>query len=299
MTKTFKVSEIFLSLEGEGPHNSRPTMYIRFGQCNLKCPMFNNHNGELADSGYAALSFNPKDYTSLQDIPLITKGCDSQYAVNPEFSHMWVSWTVDEIVDEMIRLLPHNSWVHPVTGLPVILSLTGGEPMLQAKWFQDILQHPKMVQLKHVLVETNCTVPVSSKVGANIVEWLRQDSSRRWTWSNSPKLSASGEHWDVAIKPAVAISQMSTLATVASQVEQYFKFVVEPTDVSFAEVKQAMDQYFASGVDKTVEVWLMPAACTTEQQNDIAQAVAVRCMNDGYLFCYRLQNALWGNGVGT
>jgi 7-carboxy-7-deazaguanine synthase len=295
-----EISEIFLSLEGEGPFTAHPTAYIRFGRCNLKCPHFNNHSKEVTDKGYAPISFNPADYQSIHDIPLIKMGCDSQYAVNPAFAHMWEKMTTDELVDRLVDMLPGKSWVHPVTGLPVILSLTGGEPTLKWKFIPDILNHPKMQDCKHVLVETNCTVPFKRQFTMDISEWMSKDPERTWTWSNSPKLSASGEKWEDAIIPSIANLQREIIGDyTCDRVNQYFKFVVGPREEDFEEVARAMEEYYAAGIPRTPNVWIMPEACTQEQQQSIDQQVAKMCMEKGYMFCYRFQNALWGNGVGT
>ena len=61
----------------------------------------------------------------------------------------------------------------------------------------------------------------------------------------------------------------------------------------------AMQEYWDAGVPKDIGVSIMPMACTTEQQQDIAKGVADLCMEYGFGFCLRLQNVLYGNGVGT
>lgn len=299
MGKPIEVSEIFMSLEGEGPHTARPTAYVRFARCQFTCAGFNNPTCERDEKGYAPVSFDPSEYTNIHDIPLITKGCDSQYAVNPAFAHMWEKLTIDQIAERLVEIIPHKSWVHPKTGLPVILSLTGGEPTLMWKRLPELLNHPLIQPCKHVLIETNCGVPMKWKFIEDINQWLFNDASRKWTWSNSPKLSASGEKWEDAIIPDIASKQRAVWGSKDGQVEQYFKFVCGPTDRDFDEVARAMEEYYAADIPRDTPVWIMPEACTQEQQQAIDQKVAMMCMERGYLFCYRFQNALWGNGVGT
>ena len=36
--KTYKINEIFYSLQGEGLYTGTPSVFIRFSGCNLKCP---------------------------------------------------------------------------------------------------------------------------------------------------------------------------------------------------------------------------------------------------------------------
>lgn len=296
MSKPIEISEIFMSLEGEGPYTTRPTAYIRFARCQFTCCGFNNPNNNRDNKGYAPLSFDPATYKSLNEIPLIEQGCDSQYAVNPSFSHMWEKLTIDQIADRLKSIIPHGKWVHPETGLPVILSLTGGEPMLHWKRFKELLNHPFISQCKHILVETNCAVPLTWECVGDINEWLSQDPSRHWTWSNSPKLSASGEDPTKAIRPDIANAQEFVSPP---QMDQYFKFVCGANKEQFNEVADTMKKYHKGGVSVKPNVYIMPEACSQEQQQRIAQAVAKMCMESGYLFCYRFQNALWGNGVGT
>jgi len=134
----------------------------------------------------------------------------------------------------------------------------------------------------------------------DISEWMSKDPERTWTWSNSPKLSASGEKWEDAIIPSIANLQREIIGDyTCDRVNQYFKFVVGPREEDFEEVARAMEEYYAAGIPRTPNVWIMPEACTQEQQQSIDQQVAKMCMEKGYMFCYRFQNALWGNGVGT
>lgn len=301
--KTVEVSEIFYSLEGESEEAGLPTVYIRFARCNKKCPLWNNTVADIGADGYAKLDFDPRDVNSLLTVPTIHKGCDSQYAVNPAFAHIWTKYTADELIKAILDLLPGKSWSHPVTGLPVILSLTGGEPTLKMKWIvEEMLTHPLMADCKHILFETNTSVPLRKDDIKALYDWTLRHNSKV-TWTNSPKLTNSGEPWKRSIMPQVAMMQRyngsysgETKAT--NRFRQVFKFVVnDQNDID--EVQKAMGEYYAAGIPRDVPVVLMPEACTTEQQQVNARWVAQFCMEQGYRFSIRLQNVLWGNAIGT
>ena len=293
------LSEVFMSLEAEFIYSGFPTLYFRYARCNLKCPGFNNPTNDIHEDGYATLNFNPKVFARLQDMPLIEKGCDSQYSTNVKFKHTWLHLTDEELSNEAIKLLPHGKWIHPTTKLPIILSITGGEPTATWKNIVQILKSSLFKDVKHILIETNCTVPLKPAFLQAISEWLEEDTSRRWTWSNSPKLSSSGEQWNKCIKPEVALSQQKLLLQYPNRVTQYFKFVVNPIKEEFDEIEKAMNEYYNVGIDKSVLVGAMNAACTDEQQQATTKDMASMCIDRGYCHIFRQQNAIWGNGVGT
>lgn len=293
------LSEVFISLEAEFLFSGHPTLYFRYARCNLKCPGFNNPNSDIHEDGYATLNFNPKVFARLQDMPLIDKGCDSQYSTNVKFKHTWLHLNDQELSDYAKTLLPHGEWIHPRTLMPVILSITGGEPTVSWKSIIQILESPLFENVKHILIETNCSVPLKPVFLNAIRTWLSADITRKWTWSNSPKLSSSGEEWDKCIKPDVAIDQQKLVSEFPSQVLQYFKFVVNPLEEEFDEIERAMNEYFKAGIDQHVLVGAMNAACTDEQQQATTKEMASMCIQRGYCHIFRQQNAIWGNGVGT
>lgn len=300
----YEWSEVFMSVEGEAKYTGWPTVYVRFARCNFKCNKFNNPTNSVEKSGYAPLTFDPKAYNDLQNIPLVSIGCDSQYAVNPEFSHMWFKGDENQLADEVIKVLPHNVWSNPNSGQNVILSLTGGEPTTRIKFWPELLNTEQFKGVRHVLIETNCSVPLKDEHIKNLYDWAKSRNAKV-TWSNSPKLSSSGECWENAIRPDVAVKQMyytdgdGFMSNLSCQFEQYFKFVCGPNKEDFDEVAKAMNEYYAAGIRRNVEVYIMPVACLEEQQQAIAAKVATMCIDRGYIYCHRVQNSVFGNGVGT
>lgn len=296
----FSWSEVFMSIEGEAMYSGWPTVYIRFTGCNFQCRGFNNP--EMLDTTTInVLGFDPTDYSNINDIPLITKGCDSIYAWDSKFSHMWQTGSENELAAVVMSTIPHHQWHNPKSGKPVILSLTGGEPMLRAKTIPTLLNHPLFNELEMILIETNGAVPPHNNFIEYIRDWLYESDDHKLIWSNSPKLSVSGEPWSKAIRPEIINDQINRLGHFVDdgQVEQYFKFVCGPDDADYEEVERAMNEYYNKGISSDANVYIMPTACLEEQQQEIAAKVAQQCIERGYIYCHRIQNSVFGNGVGT
>jgi organic radical activating enzyme len=104
--KLIPISEIFYSIQGEGKYAGHPSVFVRVGGCNLKCPGF----GE--------------------------RGCDSYYAVDKSYKNEWKLMSVEDIKKEIkkyMKFKPH-------------LVITGGEPILYYKelyplvdWFDNLI----------------------------------------------------------------------------------------------------------------------------------------------------------------
>jgi organic radical activating enzyme len=291
-------SEVFTSIEGEGIWSGTPTVYVRFTGCNFTCSGFNNPEN-VDTTTIETLGFDPKDYTNIYDIPVISKGCDSIYSWDNKFKHMWETGDENQLAGAIMAHVPRGSWQHPVTGQPVILSLTGGEPTLRAKHLLTILNHPDLVGLTKLLIETNCSVPLTREFIDGLYAWGQQRPDRQVIWSNSPKLSVSGEPWEKAIRPDIALQQTTYMFCRDANIQQYFKFVCGPSSEDFDEVDRAMEQYYAGHVCKGVGVYIMPVACQQLDQTEISAQVARMCIERGYTYCHRVHLDVFGNAVGT
>jgi len=97
--------EHFYSIQGEGRYVGTPSLFFRFGGCNMKCEGFGC--SEIAQDGTKVL------------------GCDTVYAVNKEhFSHNWIPVIKAQELLGILELYELPNAVDVV--------LTGGEPLIYA-----------------------------------------------------------------------------------------------------------------------------------------------------------------------
>jgi 7-carboxy-7-deazaguanine synthase len=144
-----------------------------------------------------------------------------------------------------------------------------------------------MKDLKNVTFETNTT----QLLHEDLFEYLDNSSRITVTWSCSPKLSVSGESWEDAIKPDIALNY----STVDSS-DIYLKFVVaDRSDIE--EAGRAVQAYRDVGVE--CPVYCMPLGGRSEEYVLNVQEVAEVCMEKGWRFTPRLHISLFGNAWGT
>jgi 7-carboxy-7-deazaguanine synthase len=137
MVTGLRVDEIYKSVQGEGPRVGEPTIFIRFGGCNLRCP------------GWP---------------------CDTQHAIDPQFRKEWRFMKPDGIID----VLWHELYIARYDRINICL--TGGEPFLQPNGeleeLVDLLY--AQVSIAEVEVFTNGTQPYRSWALDNlkfIMDW--------------------------------------------------------------------------------------------------------------------------------
>jgi len=112
-----KISEIFLSLQGEGIYVGVPQVFVRFYDCNLSCAF-----------------------------------CDTR---TPGYK----TFTPDTLMSGILEFEgPYHS-----------VSLTGGEPLLQADFIKNFLKEYKRFYKKGIYLETNGTLP---KELAKVIEFI-------------------------------------------------------------------------------------------------------------------------------
>ena len=126
--------EHFYSIQGEGKYTGTPSLFFRFGGCNMKC------------EGFGCVESAPDGSEVL--------GCDTVYAVNREhFSQNWIPITSSQ---ELLNILDLYELPNAVD-----IVLTGGEPLIYAndEIFVSFLE--ALVENGHqITFETNGSVAV-------------------------------------------------------------------------------------------------------------------------------------------
>ncbi len=297
--KQLRYSEAFYSVQGEGKFVGVPSVFLRTFGCNFRCMNFGTgekkdrwtlhkegkrYNDEVKDLIDNKVHETTKEFN---DLPIVHTGCDTYASIYPEFKHFNMLRTVDEVVEHLLSLTPNGKWTQD-NGQDIHLIMTGGEPLLAwQRLYIDLFEHSRMKDLKNVTFETNTTQTLHPE----FLEYLNSQERFEITWSCSPKLSVSGEPWDTAIKPNVAL-QYSRVA--GSDI--YLKFVVATQD-DFDEVTRAVEAYRTAGVQ--CPVYLMPLGGRSEEYNLNVKEVAEACMERGWRFTPRLHISLFGNAWGT
>ncbi len=150
--------EHFYSIQGEGKYTGTPSLFLRFGGCNMKCEGFGCH--EISPSGVDVL------------------GCDTVYAVNKEhFSHLWIPISKTQ---ELLNIL--NLYELPES---VDIVLTGGEPLIYAN--EEIF-----VNFLNALDKKGHKITFETNASLN-VDFLKYPVYKKCIFALSVKLSNSNE----------------------------------------------------------------------------------------------------------
>jgi organic radical activating enzyme len=201
--------------------------------------------------------------------------------------------TTEELVERMLALTPNNQWMQN-NGNDVHLVITGGEPLLGwQRAYKELLEHPRMSDLKNITFETNGTQELQKDFRHFLLNWTLNSKFGKkgpsaLTFSVSAKLSASGEKWEEAICPDIVMSYAEIGHT-------YLKFVVE-TDAHIHEAIRATDEFRSAGF--TGPVYLMPQGGVVEPYDKNKLRIADICVAHGWNYSPRLHVDLWGNGWG-
>ncbi len=161
--------EHFYSIQGEGKYTGTPSVFFRFGGCNLKCEGFG-----------CVEEFDGKRIV----------GCDTVYAVDKAFLK---NWTEIKKADELIHILKSYN-----LDFDVDVVFTGGEPLLYAndEICTEFLEY-LYINNHRVTFETNATVKV---------DFEKNKLYKNFIYALSVKLANSHESYTKRIKPDVIAS---------------------------------------------------------------------------------------------
>lgn len=298
-----KYSEIFYSFQGEAELAGKPSVWLRFFGCNLECNGFGQTNP--ADESTWELPYkdvNIDNISSVDELPVFNKGCDSSYSWSFKYKHLCPSEDVSIVCDKIEEKLPSGrfvSLVHNPGSTDNMLCFTGGEPMLRQKHMEAIIR--EFIERdnipKTITVETNGTKPITTELKDFISE-ITREYGVRWHWSISPKLLHTAGEKDAVI-PDVIVGYADT----CPQVTTILKFVCNGSDESWAEIEDALlniDLEFGYIMDKVKfpDVWIMPVGATKEAQEEIAD-ITIETMRRGYYVATRNHAYVFGNQIGT
>lgn len=293
--RTYKYSEIFRSIQGEGHYCGVPTIWYRAWGCNFSCLGFSSPDPQNVKAEDLPFMKIPLDNIKhVTELPVFELGCDSSYSWSKRYSHLAESGTAEDIVNKFVDLLPSNSFYDHNSKQFWHLALTGGEPMISQTALIDILEtiddRETVEDLNfygpsHITIETNGT----QKLRDAFIEYFSYFGGELF-WSCSPKLTASGEKWDDAIKPEI-LAAYNVIST-----EGQLKYVVDGTDQVWDEVEKATKLYRDVGI--MWPVWIMPVGATKEEQEEVAGIIADQALDRGYNVSARVHCYLWSNVIG-
>jgi 7-carboxy-7-deazaguanine synthase len=287
-----KIAELFYSVQGEGRYMGVPSVFMRTFGCNFRCKKFGRPRDEEiegANPEVAAVMTRISEFKSYNELPLVSTGCDTYAAIYPEFKDLSPYRSPEEIVSDIMAMLPYRQWRDEH------LVITGGEPLLAwQQIYPVLLSRPEMLRLKEITFETNGTQLLYPEFRHFLLNWtLNPTFGRRGpnalTFSVSAKLSCSGELRDDAIRPDVVMQYQEVGHT-------YLKFVIAQ-EQDAEEAMEVLEIYRREGF--TGDVYLMPVGGVESVYSLNNRRVAELAMQHGLRYSDRLQVPLFKNEWGT
>jgi organic radical activating enzyme len=202
------IDEVFSSLQGEGPRIGERHIFVRFQGCHIRCrfcdtPAAIQPNGDVCRAQRSLTSFEP------EEVP------------NP--------MTADRLSDLCTRLAV------PGRSRPV-LSLTGGEPLLQQDFLSAWL--PQMRQVFRIYLETNGIKFAALQNVVHLIDVVSMDiklpsaTGLRPFWEEHEKFLAASRGKECFVK-AVMTNDTSqddivTAARIIFSVDPTVPFILQP-----------------------------------------------------------------------
>lgn len=266
---TAEVSEVFATVQGEGPHVGMPSVFVRFRRCNLACVW--------CDTKYTWDKNHP-DYETYDTYT------PEQLAHHvEELRRMGVPRYRQEQMDEVFS--GTNGVLTIMARMEIEnLVLTGGEPMIWKPFIQRFL-NALSEPFGNVEIETNGLVPPFDD----------DVHSEHRVWYNvSPKLAHSGNEGRKRYNPWA-------IATLARTGRARWKIVTTSEDAgdSDSELGTLVVALARQGVDINEDLYLMPLGATRAELKQNSEKVRALAQNLGIKFSPRIHIEVWNDERGV
>lgn len=250
--------ESFYSFQGEGKFAGSPSIFIRFGGCNLNC------------SGFGVEVQSPL-------CGEILKGCDSIRAVQAEhFKNSWkVLHSTRELIDEVTIFLKDLSFKPDIV-------FTGGEPLLH-------YQNPILYETIQYFVKNGHRITIETNM-TTLIDFDKYPMYKEIIFAMSVKLSNSGEAY------TKRINFKAINAVIKNAKEAFFKFVLDRQMIETGEAAKEIGDIMQHVL--SAPVYCMPLGETAAALEKNDKAVANFCIRNGYHYIDRMHIRLWDNEEG-
>lgn len=256
----FWVSEIFSSIQGEGPYCGRSSVFLRLGFCNLRCAW--------CDTKYTWLYKNELLERVRSSVP---NGLEDKIAGNTVYEKQDLQrWNIDNLFND-IYSRAHKSVEHS----PRAVVVTGGEPLLHKKYLSLLLPALSKANMD-IEIETNGTL---SPIGL--------PTDHRIHYNVSPKLSNSYQPQEIRIKPKILQQFLHTERAI-------FKFVV----TNQKDINEVIEIVSHNNIPEN-RVYLMPEGRDSLTIAKRGVWVVDQCSKYGFNYSHRLHVTLWGDKRGV
>ena len=211
-TTTLRVTEVFLSLQGETSRAGLPTVFIRLTGCPLRCrwcdTTYSFQGGEtvtlnsiltrVAEYGVATVCVTGGEPLAQKNCPtLLTALCDAGYSVSLETSGALDISAVDPRVSRIVDIKPPESGEEARNRWENIAHLTSHDEIkfvlanrADYEWAREVIRSQGLAQVCPVLFS-----PVQAELPpAQLAEWILADrlpvrmqvQLHKLLWGNAP-----------------------------------------------------------------------------------------------------------------
>lgn len=256
-----RVSEIFGSIQGEGPFSGRPSVFLRLGQCNLSCAW--------CDTPYTWLFTEDR-------LEKVRRAVSHSGSVSSEtLADVQALKVYDKKAElERIPVSDVQARIESLAGTGTrTVVITGGEPLLHMKPLRSLV--PRLLESGYdVEFETNGTITPRCFPG-------------RVHFNVSPKLSNSCQSEESRLDYGI-------LQEMVERPSAVFKFVVAQE----RDLKEILAIVKKTAIDPS-RVYLMPQGKASSTLRDRAPWLVEVCREYGFRYSHRVHVEIWGDKRGV